>query len=1763
MKGTGLYLQIVCLLISLYNVSSRSVEVDVRASWPQFPTSTLAEVSEYVFEESKESYWKFLKELCLSSEKVENVIKNTTAENIIGLQEFSYELSAAHTTKHTTGNRLMEAMLDFGYYSPTVQFYNTLAQKYGNPCDSEAFVVIYPGEVVSCQITFGWVMDYANSSYDQSAVEILGPNRDEWDHIYRNSSSELLHPDLNVVLYGALGSQKFCELRQNLTKLVNRGRLHSFSFRHAVPGMAAVSNSTSLQGFGVFLDIKNMEYKNVDEDASTDKVEEENLSNHGPVEFSPSEEVAGINFAKLHTQLPGADEELRILREELIRDEATVDGGSMEQMKVWKMKDLGLQTLQVVYSAGARGSPADAMLKLSDIVGNFPRWATQISSTKVSPALKEHLGNWYHSELASTIPSNSVFVNGLRTDLGGHTFNLFDFLDELRDELGSASSLASLGLSSAQQLQVISIANSVGKEDSAGGVAPGQSMPKVIRIDVSKGAKQAVHFINNLEKDPMYKSMPKSLKALMYPSWTLHSIARNMYTLIAFVDPLSVPGATLLLQLQMLLQQQYPVRVGFSVSCADPEGSGKTLRKDFCRLFAGLKETKGEESGLNFATYVSNKVLEAFSASADPDFFGDPTADIEDLPDEETFDATQFITRSSLLEACSTAGGKRKTGDKWLADGEFQEFIDNSNAYLEARGLTPNSFSMNGIVVQESSLEGQLMQLLSREQFILQSMFRSKQISDKTKSIFSTVLAKGTTFSRYHPMLEDKEPEYADFNSEKGKQLLRGINFFRPLLSEDVTAETLNYFNYPSTTIFLQLPLNAHGFKTAASALRFAKDAAHQRKAAERGEQDAGDQEGSYQVGIVWTTSSLLAQDDRPKAEYSESDSIARMEAEDPLMIKRTLNLLRGIHYNLGFEFDPLDVPNHQRTRGSTYKKRVLGRICGGLCTTTAIQILEMLAAGETPMAVYEKLLDALKPIVEPDAPEDYFFLSKSVAKLKKNLQDSASAEECFAKSVEISKLATEVFESEDLLKNEALLVVGGRKLVSTDLKKDSTEPHSILNLHDLSLLLKIEHDRLGSALTHLLGDGSTTLDTSAELGERYKERSAMLLQLSSFCGRTSSADGGSPRFEVGSKLEEMAELDLDSLVYHLEPPLTNFDSGLSDLLQIQLVVDPLSVAGQRGIALLQLLRDQLQVPVTVVLVPKPSLSEFPLQNFYRYVSADEGPSGAIARFQGLPRQHVLTVRVDIPEPWNVQSSAAVQDIDNLRCTSRACGDPAHGNRELTKATYQLKNLLVYGQCVQTKHSSGNGEQSSKGKKPKRPRHVGYPPNGLQLTLSPLDRYQQQTLDLEGTGKNVCTSEETCIADLGNTTKNVISTRTSDTLVMQNLGYFQLQADAGLYVLQLAEGRATELYSIEGAAEGGLFVPVRTFGDATHHLMVAKRPGMEGESLLEDDEDPEQVPRSAVSAKGKKGEKGLWDKFSNKFFNGKEEVPEDETIHVFSLATGHLYERLLRIMMLSVKRHTKSPVKFWLFENFLSPTFKQTADAMALEFDFQVEYVTYKWPKWLTQQTQQQRIIWGYKILFLDVLFPLDVKKVIYVDADQVVRADLKELWDMDLQGRPYGYTPFCTSRQETLGFQFWNQGYWKEHLRGRPYHISALYVVDLQRFRRGAVGDRLRAVYDQLSRDPNSLANLDQDLPNYAQHAVPIFSLPQEWLWCETWCSEDSKTKAKTIDLCNNPLHKESKLDMAKRVISGKLFNQSWVQLDEEIRSLQEQKGLIEVSHD
>lgn len=521
-------------------------------------------------------------------------------------------------------------------------------------------------------------------------------------------------------------------------------------------------------------------------------------------------------------------------------------------------------------------------------------------------------------------------------------------------------------------------------------------------------------------------------------------------------------------------------------------------------------------------------------------------------------------------------------------------------------------------------------------------------------------------------------------------------------------------------------------------------------------------------------------------------------------------------------------------------------------------------------------------------------------------------------------------------------------------------------------------------------------------------------------------------------------------------------------------VVDPLSRSAQKLSSILELLRSSVNCDMKIVMNPKAKLSELPLKRFYRYVATPElqfDKNGKIAahkaRFNDLPSKQLLTLSVHPPDAWMVENTFAECDLDNIKM-EQVSSD--------VEAIFSLEYILLEGHCF---------DEVS-----------GSPPRGLQFVL--------------GTAANPAQF---------------------DTIVMANLGYFQLKANPGAWLLQLREGKSSEIYDVsghsntEGSDSNIIRVLIDSFSGRTIRVRVSKKAGMEQRTLLADENE---------------NGGGIWKSISDSLTAEKHDV-----INIFSLASGHLYERFLNIMMLSVMKNTKKPVKFWLLKNYLSPQFKKSLPLLSSEYGFDYALVEYKWPRWLHQQKEKHRVMWGYKILFLDVLFPLDVEKIIFVDADQVVRADLMELMDFDLGGAPYGYVPFCDSRKEMDGFRFWKHGYWSNHLAGRRYHISALYVIDLQKFRQIAAGDRLRGQYQGLSSDPNSLSNLDQDLPNNMIHQVKIKSLPQEWLWCETWCDDTSKATAKTIDLCNNPLTKEPKLDSAVRIIP------EWKDYDAEVKAV------------
>ncbi|KAG5438354.1 hypothetical protein PCANB_002842 [Pneumocystis canis] len=549
-------------------------------------------------------------------------------------------------------------------------------------------------------------------------------------------------------------------------------------------------------------------------------------------------------------------------------------------------------------------------------------------------------------------------------------------------------------------------------------------------------------------------------------------------------------------------------------------------------------------------------------------------------------------------------------------------------------------------------------------------------------------------------------------------------------------------------------------------------------------------------------------------------------------------------------------------------------------------------------------------------------------------------------------------------------------------------------------------------------------------------------------------------------------------------------------LFEVKAIIDPLSEISQKFVSILNVLKQMKGVYLKIYMNPLLEISELSINRFYRYVlhsSLKFDNDGELiypnAIFEKLPKSHLYTIDYDFPGSWIVTQKTSIYDLDNLLLSDLS-------SKKITriKVVYELKYILI----------EGHAEDIS----------LKEIPAGVQLALK---------------------------------TKN--NNFVTDTIIMNNFGYFQFKANPGIFKIDIINGESSNVFEISDIfhrfeSDSNKFtegIILESFEGLTIFPKLIRKPGKENYSILKN----VNSNKNDNSEFGSTASKATQFEKVNEFTFETSMQKSHAEINIFSIASGHLYERFLYIMILSVLKHTKHTVKVWFIENFLSSSFKNSLPYVADEFGFQYELITYRWPHWLHSQEEKQRQIWGYKILFLDVLFPLDLDNIIFVDADQIVRTDLKELVDMDLQGAPYGYTPMCDSRKEMEDYRFWKKGYWKSHLRGKPYHISALYVVDLKKFREIAAGDILRQHYQTLSRDPGSLSNLDQDLPNNLQHLIPIFSLSQNWLWCETWCSDESLKDAKTIDLCNNPMTKESKLKRARRQV------QEWNEYDKTVTDL------------
>ncbi|OHS99661.1 hypothetical protein TRFO_08292 [Tritrichomonas foetus] len=341
-----------------------------------------------------------------------------------------------------------------------------------------------------------------------------------------------------------------------------------------------------------------------------------------------------------------------------------------------------------------------------------------------------------------------------------------------------------------------------------------------------------------------------------------------------------------------------------------------------------------------------------------------------------------------------------------------------------------------------------------------------------------------------------------------------------------------------------------------------------------------------------------------------------------------------------------------------------------------------------------------------------------------------------------------------------------------------------------------------------------------------------------------------------------------------------------------------------------------------------------------------------------------------------------------------------------------------------------------------------------------------------------------------------------DTTIMKTNGYFQLKANPGSFSFVLDDDRTKKIYNINNND-----VLIASFSPDMYHLQLKHNKEFTHYKII--DLKPSSHKRN--------------------------------TLDIFAFASGYVDETFLKIGMLSIIRQTNQKVKFWFLKSFLSPQFKAILNKFSKEYSFEYQFVSYRWPRWLHEQTDPIKKMNGYRVFFLDTLFPLDVDKIVCIDATIFAKSDLCELFNIDIEEASYAFPSFGESRTESEPYRYWKSGYLQRMLHGKPYHSSSVFVVDLKKFREKSIGDWLRFHYQMFLSEADIHTKFDEFVFNSAQIQCEIYTLPEKWAWFDKYCDHESFSNAKAIVLSENSIDKRSRIQTAKKYI------RNWEELYEE----------------
>ncbi|KAJ6233836.1 UDP-glucose:Glycoprotein Glucosyltransferase [Anaeramoeba flamelloides] len=345
------------------------------------------------------------------------------------------------------------------------------------------------------------------------------------------------------------------------------------------------------------------------------------------------------------------------------------------------------------------------------------------------------------------------------------------------------------------------------------------------------------------------------------------------------------------------------------------------------------------------------------------------------------------------------------------------------------------------------------------------------------------------------------------------------------------------------------------------------------------------------------------------------------------------------------------------------------------------------------------------------------------------------------------------------------------------------------------------------------------------------------------------------------------------------------------------------------------------------------------------------------------------------------------------------------------------------------------------------------------------------------------------------------------TFAMSANGYFQLKSNPGIYQFAFPEKIISSSYQFVGESE-------KIFS-------VSSFKGIDVDILIKFIGNPQH---NLEKKRNKELKKYV---IQNKI---------SKTINIFLVISNKLEEKISKVMILSVLKNTNSQIKFWFLQDGLSPGFLTEIDKLSQEYHFEYETVIYKWPTWLDVPKYKNRIINGIKILFLDVLFPPHVNKLLILKPNQLIKTDIKELFNLDMKD-----SIFAMNKYEKYDEQIKNFFQNNEFQHNSIFNPN-LILVNLQRVRQLRIGDKYRFLFNKYENSDERFVNIDEGILNFAQNLVPITPLAFKWICCKNYCDDEQLKASKIIDICE--------FDFSLDNVASKIEKAypNWVKLNNEI---------------